>query len=161
MSKRSFEIVTRAEFSDRGTNEKLRKKIKILNDNIAKKINEMNEEIDIENHEVSKFLLMFGQLSETMTSEETFEETDGVVTDTITVICNLLTDLLKNNIDNLSIPKPIKTTLKVLKKVFKILNDKELKQNAEFSRRTETTKEEASEASRERGEEQRQDSSEE
>lgn len=161
MSKRSFEIVTRAEFSDGGTNEKLRKKIKILNDNIAKKINEMNEEIDIENHEVSKFLLMFGQLSETMTSEETFEETDGVVTDTITVICNLLTDLLKNNIDNLSIPKPIKTTLKVLKKVFKILNDKELKQNAEFSRRTETTKEEASEASRERGEEQRQDSSEE
>lgn len=159
MSKRSFEIVTRAEFSDGGTNEKLRKKIKILNDNIAKKINEMNEEIDIENHEVSKFLLMFGQLSETMTSEETFEETDGVVTDTITVICNLLTDLLKNNIDNLSIPKPIKTTLKVLKKVFKILNDKELKQNAEFSRRTETTKEEASEASRERGEEQRQDSS--
>ena len=161
MSKRSFEIVTRAEFSDGGTNEKLRKKIKILNDNIAKKINEMNEEIDIENHEVSKFLLMFGQLSETMTSEETFEETDGVVTDTITVICNLLTDLLKNNIDNLSIPKPIKTTLKVLKKVFKILNDKELKQNAEFSRRTETTKEEASEASRERGEEQLQDSSEE
>lgn len=161
MSKRSFEIVTRAEFSDGGTNEKLRKKIKILNDNIAKKINEMNEEIDIENHEVSRFLLMFGQLSETMTSEETFEETDGVVTDTITVICNLLTDLLKNNIDNLSIPKPIKTTLKVLKKVFKILNDKELKQNAEFSRRTETTKEEASEASRERGEEQRQDSSEE
>ena len=161
MSKRSFEIVTRAEFSDGGTNEKLRKKIKILNDNIAKKINEMNEEIDIENHEVLKFLLMFGQLSETMTSEETFEETDGVVTDTITVICNLLTDLLKNNIDNLSIPKPIKTTLKVLKKVFKILNDKELKQNAEFSRRTETTKEEASEASRERGEEQRQDSSEE
>ena len=161
MSKRSFEIVTRAEFSDGGTNEKLRKKIKILNDNIAKKINEMNEEIDIENHEVSKFLLMFGQLSETMTSEETFEETDGVVTDTITVICNLLTDLLKNNIDNLSLPKPIKTTLKVLKKVFKILNDKELKQNAEFSRRTETTKEEASEASRERGEEQRQDSSEE
>ena len=161
MSKRSFEIVTRAEFSDGGPNEKLRKKIKILNDNIAKKINEMNEEIDIENHEVSKFLLMFGQLSETMTSEETFEETDGVVTDTITVICNLLTDLLKNNIDNLSIPKPIKTTLKVLKKVFKILNDKELKQNAEFSRRTETTKEEASEASRERGEEQRQDSSEE
>ena len=161
MSKRSFEIVTRAEFSDGGTNEKLRKKIKILNDNIAKKINEMNEEIDIENHEVSKFLLMFGQLSETMTSEETFEETDGVVTDTITVICNLLTDLLKNNIDNLSIPKPIKTTLKVLKKVFKILNDEELKQNAEFSRRTETTKEEASEASRERGEEQRQDSSEE
>lgn len=161
MSKRSFEIVTRAEFSDGGTNEKLRKKIKILNDNIAKKINEMNEEIDIENHEVSKFLLMFGQLSETMTSEETFEETDGVVTDTITVICNLLTDLLKNNIDNLSIPKPIKTTLKVLKKVFKILNDKELKQNAEFSRRTETTKEEASEASRERGEEQRQNSSEE
>ena len=117
MSKRNLEIVTRAEFSDGIANENLKKKIKILNEDITKKINEMNENLDFENHEVSKFLLIFGRLSETMTSEETFEETDGIVTDTITVICNLFTDLLKNNIDNLSIPKPIKTTLKVLKKV--------------------------------------------
>ena len=161
MSKRSLEIVTRAEFSDGIANENLKKKTKILSEDLAKKINEMNENLHSENHEVSKFLLIFGPLSETMTSEETFEETDGIVTDTISVVCNLLTDLLKNNIDNLSIPKSIKTTLKVLKKVFKLINDRELKQNAEFSRRTETTEEETSEASGEWGEEQRQKSSEE
>ena len=161
MSKRSLEIVTRAEFSDGIANENLKKKTKILSEDLAKKINEMNENLHSENHEVSKFLLIFGRLSETMTSEETFEETDGIVTDTISVVCNLLTDLLKNNTDNLSIPKSIKTTLKVLKKVFKLINDRELKQNAEFSRRTETTEEETSEASGEWGEEQRQNSSEE
>ena len=44
--------------------------------------------------------------------EQPEEETDGIVTDTITIICNLITDLLKNNIDNLSLPKPLKKTLK-------------------------------------------------
>ena len=161
MSKRNLEIVVRAEFSDGMANENLKKKIKILNEDITKKINEMNENLDFQNHEVSKFLLIFVRLSETMTSEETFEETDGIVTDTITVICNLFTDLLKNNIDNLSITKPIKTTLQVLKKVFKLINDRELKQNAEYSCRTKNTEEETSEASGEMGEEQRQDSSEE
>ena len=126
-----------------------------------KKIKTLTENIDIENHEVSIFLLIFNQLSINMGPEETFEETDGIITDTISVICNLLTDLLKNNIDNLSIPKPLKTTLKVLKRIFKIMNEKQLIKDAEDSCRSETTaEEETSEASGERGEEQRQDSSE-
>ena len=126
-----------------------------------KKIKTLTENIDIENHEVSIFLLIFNQLSINLGPEETFEETDGIITDTISVICNLLTDLFKNNIDNLSIPKPLKTTLKVLKRIFKIINEKQLIKDAEGSCRSETTaEEETSEASGERGEEQRQDSSE-
>ena len=76
-----------------------------------------------------------------MTSEETFEETDSIVSDTITVICNLITDLLKNNIDELSIPKPIKISLKVLKIFSKVIKDRELEQNAKLSYRSETTEE--------------------
>lgn len=95
-----------------------------------------------------------------MSSEETLEETDGVATDTISVICNLLTDLLKNNIDTLSIPKPLKTTLKLLKRIFQIINQKGLLENTELSHRAETSKV-TGKTSRDGGEDQRQDSSEE
>ena len=118
MSKRSLKITTKAIVSKNIKGNNLKKKIKILNEHIAEKILEMDENLELENYEVSKFLLIFGRLTETMTSEETFEETGSIVSDTITVICNLITDLLKNNIDELSIPKPIKISLKVLKKFF-------------------------------------------
>ena len=91
----------------------------------------------MDNHEVSKFLLIFAQLTKTMTSEENVketDETDGVVSDTISIICNLITDLLKNNIDQLSIPKPIKISLKILKRIFKLIKDKQLENNAKYSR---------------------------
>ena len=160
MSKRNLEIVTKATLSENIKSNNLKKKIKILNEDIAKKIFEIDEDLEFENHEVSKFLLIFGRLTETITSDETFEETDGIVSDTISVICNLITDLLKNNIDELSIPKPIKISLKVLKNFFKIIKDRELEQNATHTCREETT-EETSETSGEGGEEQRQDSGEE
>ena len=99
-----------------------------------------------------------------MTSEKNFEETDeadGVVSDTVSIICNLITDLLKNNIDQLSIPKPIKISLKILKRIFKLIKDKELEHDAEFSRGPETAEEVTDETSWEGGEEQRSDSGEE
>ena len=148
MSKRSLKITTKAIVSKNIKGNNLKKKIKILNEHIAEKILEMIENLELENYEVSKFLLIFGRLTETMTSEETFEETDSIVSDTITVICNLITDLLKNNIDELSIPKPIKISLKVLKIFSKKLKDRELEQNAKLSYRSETT-EETSETSEE------------
>ena len=139
MSKRSLKITTKAIVSKNIKGNNLKKKIKILNEHIAGKILEMDENLELENYEVSKFLLIFGRLTETMTSEETFEETDSIVSDTITVICNLITDLLKNNIDELSIPKPIKISLKVLKNFSKVIKDRELEQNAKLSYRSETT----------------------
>ena len=148
MSKRSLKITTKAIVSKNIKGNNLKKKIKILNEHIAEKILEMDANLELENYEVSKFLLIFGRLTETMTSKETFEETDSIVSDTITVICNLITDLLKNNIDELSIPKPIKISLKVLKNFSKVIKDRELEQNAKLSYRSETT-EETSETSEE------------
>ena len=53
-----------------------------------------------------------------MTSEETFEETDGILNDTILVVCNIIAGLLKNNIDSLKLPAILKTALKKLKNLF-------------------------------------------
>ena len=122
MSKRNIEIVS--------------EEIKIE----KKKIKKENEKLKAENQEVSKFLLIFEEITNNMTSKEyPEEETDGIVTDTLTIICNLITDLLKNNIDSLSIPKPLKKTLKILKTVFKIINERELTKDAKISCGTETT----------------------
>ena len=64
----------------------LRKKIKLENDIIIDKIKEHYEDIDISEHEVQKFLLIFHTLMETVNSEESLEETDGVNTDTFVLI---------------------------------------------------------------------------
>ena len=165
MSKRSLKIITEAIITNENENRNLKKRIKVLNEQITDKILELDENLEVDNHEVSKFLLIFAQLAKTMTSEKSSEETDetdGIVSDTVSIICNLITDLLKNNVDQLSIPKPVKTSLKILKRVFKLIKDKQLENNAEYSHRTTSTEEaETGEASWEGGEEQRSDSGEE
>ena len=173
MSKRSLKITTEAIISDHKDSSNLKKRIKVLNEEITEKIVGLDENLDsydeVDN-QVSEFLLIFAQLAKTMISKEKpkgTDETDGIVSDTISIICNLITDLLKDNIDQLSIPKPIKISLKILKRIFKLIKEKELKDNAEFTRRTETTEEETGaweetgETSWEGGEEQRSDSGEE
>ena len=118
MSKRTIEETTTTEFSFDNSNEQLRKKIKLLNDNIIERIKEIDDEIDINEHEVHKFLLIFHSLFEKVTSEETFEETDGILNDTILVVCNIIAGLLKNNIDSLKLPAILKTALKKFKNLF-------------------------------------------
>ena len=166
MSKRKLKITTEAIITGEDYNKNLNKKVKILNDKIANEILDLEENVEVDNHEVSKFLLIFAQLTKTMTSErdsEQDDETDGIVSDTVSIICNLITDLLKNNIDQLSIPAPVKTSLKILKRIFKLIKEKQLKNDAEFSHRTTSTeeREETDETSWEGGEEQRSDSGEE
>ena len=184
MSKRKLKITTEAIITEEDYNENLKKKIKLLNDKFAKDILDLEENLNLDNHEVSKFLLIFARLTKTMTSEEDSQqndETDGIVSDTISIICNLITDLLKNNIDQLSVPAPVKTSLKILKRIFKLIKEKQIKNNAtptksgteyshwstsaeegaEYSRGTTSTEEEASSTSWEGREEQRSDSGEE
>ena len=166
MSKRKLKITTEAIITGEDYNKNLNKKVKILNDKIANEILDLEENVEVDNHEVSKFLLIFAQLTKTMTSEKDSEqddETDGIVSDTVSIICNLITDLLKNNTDQLSIPAPVKTSLKILKRIFKLIKEKQLKNDAEFSHRTTSTeeREETDETSWEGGEEQRSDSGEE
>ena len=118
MSKRTIEETTATEFSIDDSNEQLRKKIKLLNDNIIERVKEIDEEIDINEHEVDKFLLIFQSLFEIMTSEETSEETDGILNDTILAVCNIIVNLLRNNIDSLKLPAILKTALKKLRSLF-------------------------------------------
>ena len=47
-----------------------------------------------------------------MTSEETFQETNGILNDTILAVCNIIAGLLKNNIDSLKSAAILKTALK-------------------------------------------------
>ena len=192
MSKRRLKIITEAVITEEDYQQNINKRLKLLNDGIAKNIIDLKENVDADNHEVSKFLLIFGQLTKTVISGEDSkqnDETDGIVSDTISIICNLITDLLKNNIDQLSVPTPVKVSLKILKKIFRLIKEKQIENNAtgtksgaEYSYRTASTEEgteyshrttsaeetstdtaweETSSTSWERGEEQRSDSGEE
>ena len=120
MSKRSLEETTTTEFSFEDSNEdsNLEKKIKLQNQKIIEKVKEINEEIDINEHEVQKFLLIFHSLFEIVTFEQAIEETDGFLNDTILTVVKIIADLLKNNIENLKLPAVLKTALKKLKSLF-------------------------------------------
>ena len=152
MSKRTIEETTATEFSFDDSNEQLRKKIKLQNDNIIERIKEIDEEIDINEHEVHTFLLIFHYLFEIVTSEETFEETDGILNDTILAVCNIIVGLLRNNIDSLKLPAILKTASKKLRSFFVEVKEKkgeaktgeseaetEIKENAELRVQTEET----------------------
>ena len=164
MSRRTIEETTTTEFSFDNSNEQLRKKIKLLHNNIIERVREIDEEIDINEYEVHKFLLIFHSLFEKLTSEETFEETDGILKDTILVVCNIIAGLLKNNIDSLKLPAILKTALKKLKNLFVGVKsgesewrEPEVKENAENSVQAKETNGPSGEGR----EEQRQSSSEE
>ena len=92
-------------------------------------IKDINEEIDISEHEVEKFLLIFHLLMETVNSEESLDNNDGIVSDTILKIVLKISQLLKNNIDWLKIPEIFKIALKKIKSLFNLQTD----QNAEHT----------------------------
>ena len=74
MSKRSIEETniekpnSESEYDD--SENQLRKKIKLENQKIVEKIKEIDENIDISEHEVHTFLLIFHILAETINSQE-------------------------------------------------------------------------------------------
>ena len=122
MSKRSIEETNNeslnSEFEYDDSENQLRKKIKLENQKILEKLKEINEDIDISEHDVHKFLLIFHTLVETINSEQPQEETDGFVTNAILQIVNIIAGLLKNNIDSLNIPAVLESALKKLKSFF-------------------------------------------
>ena len=91
----------------------LEKKVKLEIDMILDKVVEMDKEIDISEHEMHKFLLIFHTLAESVNSDQPQEEVDGFVTDTILQIVNVIAGLLENNIDSLNIPAVLRNTLKI------------------------------------------------
>ena len=141
MSKRSIEET--ATFDN--SNEQLRKKIKLQNQKIIEKVKEINEDIDINEHEVHKLLLIFHSLFEIVTSEQAIEEIDGFLNDTILAVVNIIAERLKNNIESLQLPAVLKTALKKLKNLFTKIKTEESEikpeviKNAEHSVQTKGT----------------------
>ena len=124
----------------------LRKKIKLENDIIIDKIKEHYKDIDISEHEVHKFLLIFHTLMEAINSEENLEETDGVVKDTFVLIISKLSDLLRQNIDSLKLPAILKSALKKIKNLFNVQKTKE---DAQRTTETQTSSETSGDGAKE------------
>ena len=123
----------------------LRKTIKPENEMILDKLKDIHEEIDINEHEVEKFLLIFHTFMEAVNSEEVLDNTDSIVTDTILKIVLRLSELLKNNIDSLKLPDIFKIALKKIKSLFNLQTD----QNAKHADESETASETARDGSEE------------
>ena len=118
MSKRSIEEIINSEFEYDNSENELRKKIKLEIDAILDKVAEIGKEIDINEHEVHEFLLIFHTLAERVNCDQPQEETDEFVTDAILQTVNIIAGLLKNNIDSVNIPAVLRTALKKLKSLF-------------------------------------------
>ena len=119
MSKRDYsdiESETDALTNDYSTS--LRKKIKIEHDYIVERAKKVKEGIDLTEHKVNKFLLIFHTLLETLNLEREPEETDSIITDIILQIVLKLSSLIRQDIDTLKIPNVLKEALKVIKQLF-------------------------------------------
>ena len=88
---------------------------------------------------------------ETLISEESLNNTDGIVSDTILKIVLKISEFLKNNIDSRKIPEIFNIALKKMKSFFNLQTD----QNAEHTGESEK----ASETSRDGSEEHREQES--
>ena len=125
----------------------LRKKVKLESELILDKLKDIHKEIDINEHEVEKFLLIFHTFMEAVNSEEVLDNTDSIVTDTILKIVLRLSELLKNNIDSLKLPDIFKIALKKIKRLFNLQTD----QDAEHTGEAKKTSEAARNGSEEHG----------
>ena len=113
-----------------------RKKIKPENELIWDKIKDVNEKLNVNQHEVEKVLLIFHILMENVNSEESLDSTDGV-SDVVLTIVLKITELLKKNIDSLKIPEILKVSLKKIKELLNLKTE----QNTNNAKSTDETKE--------------------
>ena len=97
----------------------LEKRIKLEHNYIIKRVKRANEDLDLSEHELYKFLLIFHTLIETVNlDDKELEEIDGVVTDIILKTVLKIADLIRQNIDALPFPKVLKDALKIIKGLF-------------------------------------------
>ena len=100
----------------------------------------INKEIGISEHKVERFLLIFHLLMETANSEESLDNTDGIVSDTMLKIVLKVSKLLKNNIDSLKIPEILKIALKKIKSFFNLQTDQNAEHTGESNKASETSR---------------------
>ena len=120
------------------TAETISKKIKLEQKLISESISKNYPDIDITDHEVNKFLLIFNLLLETSLNEERLLEIkpqdseDGSIEDTIILVVTKLISILKGNVESLKLPKIIKIGLKKLK-TYLFFNDGKNKNDSKNS----------------------------
>ena len=113
-----------------------RKKIKLENNLSWAKIKDVNEEFNVNQHEVEKVWLIFHILMENVNFQESLDSTDGVY-DVILTIVLKVTELLKKNIDSLKIPEILKVSLKKIKELLNLKTE----QNTNNAKSTDETEE--------------------
>ena len=88
----------------------LAKKIKLEHKLISEKISKNHPDIDVHEHEIYKFLLVFNEILETSLNDAT-DLTDSVdgMEDNILIFGKSLLKLLKGNIELLQLPGILKT----------------------------------------------------
>ena len=121
---------------------------KLENEMILDKIKDIDKDINVNQHEVETFLLIFQSLMKTVNSEEGLDKPDRAVTDTILQIVLKISEIIKNNIDSLKLPEMLKLALKKIKSLFNIQTE----QNAEHANETEKANETAGNGGEEHGE---------
>ena len=85
------------------------KKIKLEYKLISVIINNKHLEIDIDDHEIQKFLLIFNLLVEAELNEENVGDSEDGIPNIVVTIATKLLELLHNNIDSLSYQKLSRT----------------------------------------------------
>ena len=118
------------------TAETISEKNKLEQKLISESISKNYPDIDITDHEVNKFLLIFNFLLETSLNEERLLETktqdseDGPIEDTIILVVTKLIPIFKGNVESLKLPKIIEIGLKKLK-TYLFFNDGQSKNDRE------------------------------
>ena len=88
------------------------KQIKLKHKLISVTISNKHPEINIDDPEIQKFLLIFNFLLEVELNKENTEDSEDRTPDILITIATKLLGLLHNNIDSLKLPKTIKDVLK-------------------------------------------------
>ena len=117
----------------------LKKRIKLKNEVILDIIKDINEDFNIDELEVQKFLLIFHTLMKVVSSDEGLDLPDGAVTDSIFQVVLKISELLKNNIDSLKLPEFLKTVLKKIKSLFNKQSDQDAKHTGKAEKTSEAT----------------------
>ena len=111
--------------SEKTSLEVLQKKIKAEQKLISDIIEERCPHLNIRDHEIYKFILMFNTILETSFDQENLEKIDSEdgITDTILLVIKAVFNLIKCNIKDLDLPTKIKSNLKKLKNLLALINN--------------------------------------
>ena len=123
----------------------LKKRIKLENEVILDRIKDINEDLNINEREVQKFVLVLHTLMKVVSSNEGLDLLDGTAADLVLQVVLKISELFKSNIDSLKLPEFLKNVLKKRKSLF----NKQTDQDAEHTGEAEKTSEAAGNESEE------------